>query len=402
MQEFVPTPKGTPNRRRAPTSRGRNGSQKVYASENDLPTYKPNNIASPSTPQKHGSGRSAAPQIQSTNQKQKNKGNRSRNAKNDVVSPGRRPDGESPSFQSKRAPVNIFAGSTFHASPAPSALPLPSFLGLSNADSPAVKDRTPELARDSTPPQTDSDEGSQVDEPTPRHSDSPLEFFFRADRAEKAERARVRRASSANTDSVSTASSVPLQDSPRKECNTFPKTIAHRSLRRSGIIENDPSVGIPSSELDGDSGLPVGPAFSTPYSERIRAARSNSAHTTPTLHRNMDPASSEALKRYLFTGQLTPSRSEELPAKPGLSQTTPQPVQQQYRPGASQYQGTYQASERLPFPNQSLPRGAPANHALHAQPPSSLHIHAQPSPPPDHLLTLEGNLRQILKLDALS
>ncbi|KAK5631895.1 hypothetical protein RRF57_007609 [Xylaria bambusicola] len=399
MQEFVPTPKGTPNRRRAPTSRGRNGSQKVYASENDLPTYKPNNIASPSTPQKHASGRSAAPQTQSTNQKQRNKGNRSRNTKTDVASPGHRVNGESPSFHSKEAPANIFAGSTFHASPAPSALPLPSFLGLSN--SPAIKDRTPEVAQDSTPPQTDSDEGSPVDEPTPRHGESPLEFFFRADRAEKAERARVRRASSANTDSVSIASFVPLQDSPRRECNTFPKTIAHRSLRRSGIIENDHSVGIPSSELDGDSRLPVGPAFSTPYSERIRAARTSSAHATPTLHRNLDPASSEALKRYLFTGQLTPSRPEELPAKSGLSQTTPQPVQQQHKHGASQYQGTCQASERLPFPNQNLPRGAPASHAPRAQSPSSFRIHAQPSPHPDHILALEGNLRQILKLDAL-
>lgn len=401
MQESVPTPKGTPNRKRHPTNRGRNGSQKVYASENDVPTYKSSNIVSPSTPQKHASGRSAATQTQSTNQKQRNKGNRSRNPKNDVTSPGRRLDGGSPSFPSKELPANIFAGSTFHASPAPSALPLPSFLGLSNEDSPVSKDMTPESAQDSTPPTTDSDEGSPVHELSPRHSDSPLELFFRADRAEKAERARVRRASSANTDTGGLSLFTQTQDSPRRECNTFPKTIAHSSLRRLGTTESDTSGGIPSSELDGSSRLRVGPAFSTPYSERIRAARSSSAQATPTINRNIDPASSDALKRYLWTGQFTQPVPQEQSVGSSRSGGTNRTVQQQCRPAGNQNQGTYQSSERVIFTEKNLSRGAPTNYAPRAQSPSSSQVHAQSSPHPDHILLLEGNLRRVLKLDAL-
>ncbi|KAI1420592.1 hypothetical protein F5Y12DRAFT_109751 [Xylaria sp. FL1777] len=395
--QLVPTPKSTPNKRRPPTGRGRNGSQKVYASENDLPSYKSNTVVSPSTPQKPSS-RPAAPHTQSTNQKQRNKGNKSRNGKNGVASPGRRPGGESPSLQSKEVSAAIFAGSTFHASPAPSALPLPSFLSLSNEDSPTVRAKTSESAQDLTPPQTDSDEGSPVDEPIPCAGESPLEFFFRADRAERAEKARVRRASSANTDAVSTAPFLPRRDSGRKECNTFPKTIAHHSLRRSAFTESGASPGIPTIELDGGSRLPVGPAFSTPYSERIRAARSNpsSAQPTPTLNRNLDPSSSEALKRYLFTGQL---------GEPSLdssqSQTTHRVAQQQHRPAASRQQGGYQASQRPFSTAPNLPGVALASHAPRAQPASSVHAQAESSPRSDHILALEGNLRRVLKLDAL-
>ncbi|TGJ87407.1 hypothetical protein E0Z10_g1362 [Xylaria hypoxylon] len=403
--QFVPTPKSTPSRRRPPTGRNRNSSQKVYASENDLPSYKPSDAVSPSTPQKPAPGRTAAPQTQSTNQKQRNKGNKSRSTKNGVTSPGHRLDGESPSLQPLESSAPIFAGSTFHASPAPSALPLPSFLGLSNTDSPAVKAKTPGSAQESYPPETDSDDGSPVDEPVPRNGESPLEFFFRADRAEKA---RVRRASSANTDAVPTAAFSPLQDSSRKECNTIPRAVAHNSLRRPAFTERNTSPGIPARELDGSSRLHVGPAFSTPYQERIRAARSNpnSAQPTPTVNRNLDPNSSEALKRYLFTGQLGRSVPQEPSPPSSTSQTTHQITRQQHRSSAGQQQGAYPASQRPPFPTPNLSRGVfPASvltgHAPRVQPASSGHIHAESNPRSDHLRALEGDLRRMLKLDSL-
>ncbi|KAI0431525.1 hypothetical protein F5Y09DRAFT_194013 [Xylaria sp. FL1042] len=400
--QFVPSPKSTPSRRRPPSSRGRNGSQKVYASENDIPVHKPNSVASPTTPQKSASSRPAAPQAHSSNQKQRNKSNKSRNNnnKNGVASPGHRLDGgDSPSFQSKEAPATIFAGSTFHASPAPSALPLPSFLGPPSADSPASRRKTIQAAQDSTPPQTDSDEASPVDEPVPRVGESPLEFFFRADRAEKA---RVRRASSANTDALSAAPFLSYQDSSRKECNTFPKTTGHHSLRRLAFTECDSSPGVSSSELDGSSRLPVGPAFSTPYSERIRAARStpSSAQPTPTLNRNLNPSSSEALKRYLFTGQLEQPGPLDPSLGGSLSQTA-HGVIQQHRPTASRQQGAHQSSLRQFSPIPNLPGGASASHAPRAQPTSSVHANTEPNPRSDHILALEGNLRRVLKLDAL-
>ncbi|KAF2965780.1 hypothetical protein GQX73_g7804 [Xylaria multiplex] len=403
--QFVPTPKSTPNRRHPPTGRNRNSYQKVYASENDLPSYKPNNVVSPSTPQKSASGRPSAPQTQSTNQKQRNKGNKSRSTKNGIItSPSRRLDGENTTLHPRESSAPIFAGSTFHASPAPSALPLPSFLGLSSADSPSVKAKA-ELAQESSPPQTDSDDGSPVDEPISSNGESPLEFFFRADRAEKA---RVRRASSANTDTVPTAAFTPLQDSFRKECNTIPKAVAHNSLRRPAFIERNTSPGIPASELHGGSRLHVGPAFSTPYQERIRAACSNPnpVQPTPTVNKTLDPSSSEALKRYLFTGQLGRSESQEPSPYSSTSQTIHRISQQQRRSSASQQQSAHPASQRPPFPTPTLPRGVfPASvlagHAPCAQPVSSVHIHSESSPRSDHLRALEVDLRRALKLDSL-
>ncbi|KAI1282300.1 hypothetical protein F5Y07DRAFT_395101 [Xylaria sp. FL0933] len=396
--QLAPSPKSTPSRRRPPSSRGRNGAQKVYASENDIPSYKPNSIASPTTPQKPASGRPAVPHAHSSNQKQRSKSNKNRNNKTSVASPGRRLDGESPSLQSSEAPATIFAGSTFHASPAPSALPLPSFLGPPSAESPASMRKTIEAALDSTPPQTDSDEASPVDDPIPRAGESPLEFFFRADRAEKA---RVRRASSANTDAFSTAPFFTHRDSSHKERNTFPKTTGHHSLRRLAFTQCDSSPSVSSSEPDGSSRLSVGPAFSTPYSERIRAARSNpnSAQTTPTLDKKPDPSSSEALKRYLFTGQLEQPEPQDPQLGFSSSQNT-QGVTQQHRPTASRQQGVYHASRRQFSPTPNLPGGASASHAPRAQPASSAHAHTEPSPRPDHILALEGNLRRVLKLDA--
>ncbi|RFU71990.1 hypothetical protein TARUN_10269, partial [Trichoderma arundinaceum] len=64
-------------------------------------------------------------------------------------------------------------------------------------------------------------------------------------------------------------------------------------------------------ELDGTGGQPLGPAFSTPYQDRIKAARNNAPQPPasqesplPTPKTNApfeDPT--EALKRFLFTPQ---------------------------------------------------------------------------------------------------
>ncbi|PVI02746.1 hypothetical protein DM02DRAFT_589006 [Periconia macrospinosa] len=80
-----------------------------------------------------------------------------------------------------------YAGPTFHASPAPSTLPIPKFLSKSVPAKTRVGPPTP-------PPDDDSDSGSS---PTPspsrqplpirsRHQDSPLNMLFEADRAERA------------------------------------------------------------------------------------------------------------------------------------------------------------------------------------------------------------------------
>ncbi|KAI0194370.1 hypothetical protein EV127DRAFT_478358 [Xylaria flabelliformis] len=397
-----PTPKSTPNRRRGPTGRNRGSYQKTYVSENDLPSYKHDDAATtPRTPQKHLAGAIAAsataPKPQSTNQKQKNnKGNKNRNAKSGVASPGRRLDGESPPLQSQEAPARTFAGSSFHASPAPSALPLPRFLSLTNADSPSARVNPTEPAVESSP-STDSDEVGPADDPIPR-DESPLEFFFRADRAEKA---RVRRASSANADAITTTAFSPLRDSSHKESNTFPKTIAHTSsLRRPLFTERNSSPGMSTDGLGGSSILSVGPAFSTPYQERIRAARlaQNSTRQSPQVSRSLDPNSSEALKRYLFTGQLGRHEPQELsPHSSPSSKTGRQLSPEQHRSGGRQ-QGAYQSSPNLApgmFPASNL-----AGYAPRAQPAPRDDSNAESSPRPEHILALEGDLRRMLKLDS--
>ncbi|KAI1757461.1 hypothetical protein F4782DRAFT_130500 [Xylaria castorea] len=395
-----PTPKSTPNRRRCPTGRNRGSYQKTYVSENDLPSYKHDDAAAPCTPQKPPASAIAAtatvPKPQSTNQKQKNKGNKNRNTKSGVASPGRPLDGESPPLLSQEASARAFAGSSFHASPAPSALPLPRFLSLANADSPTAKVNPTEPAPESSP-STDSDEVGPADDPIPR-DESPLEFFFRADRAEKA---RVRRASSANADAVTTAAFSPLRDSSHKECNTFPKTIAHTSIRRPLFTERNTSPATFTDEKGGSSKLSVGPAFSTPYQERIRAARlsQNSARQSPQVNRNLDLNSSEALKRYLFTGQLGRSEPQELsPHSSPSSKTGRQLAPEQHRSGGRQ-QGAYQPSPNL-APGM-FPASVLAGHAPRAQPAPCDNLNVESSPRPEHILALEGDLRRMLKLDSL-
>ncbi|KAI0013954.1 hypothetical protein F4779DRAFT_299905 [Xylariaceae sp. FL0662B] len=402
----APLQKQTPGRRRQGGRNRTTPQQKTYASENDLPKYKPDHYASPTTPQKSASGGAAALRASSTNQKQRNKNNkkpRSKNGNNGNVSPDRKNrDHDSPSFHSKESAIPIFAGSTFHASPAPSALPIPSFLGTSYPDSPGLKVDSPGLKaasspeQEPSPPTTESEEGSPSSAASiPRTDESPLEFFFRAHRAEKASSCRVR---SANANGTTLGPFSPPDESP-KECKTVPRTTASNLTRRPNYSQRTTSSGIPTNELDSNPGQPVGPAFSTPYHERIRAARSNqtSAQATPTAPQDQELSPSEALKRYLFTGQLGPP----LTLKEQPPQQLPTPPQQEnpQRPLNKEH------PQQLPEPR--LPRGM--------FPASVLTAHAgnrQPSAPPaqltsgggnhrsDQVLALEDGLRRMLKLNS--
>ncbi|KAL7627109.1 hypothetical protein AAE478_003885 [Parahypoxylon ruwenzoriense] len=395
-------PKQTPNGRRQGGRTRNTPQQKAYASENDLPKYKNNRSAHPSTPQK-SPGAFVALSTSSTNQKPRQKsGNKPRN-KNGPASLGQdKPGHESPPLPSKPDSTLIFAGSSFHASPAPSALPIPSFLGRSDVDSGTKTLSSPEQEHSSVT--TNSSEASPKSPPSiPRTEESPLEFIFRADRAEKA---KTRRASSGQANPVTLSPFLPLYESP-KECATFPKATAPNQVRRSNYSKR-PTVfgGISSDELDGNPGQPVGPAFSTPFHERIRAARStqNSAQTTPTAPRTHElNSSSDALKRYLFTGRLD---SEE-----GRPQIQPVPTKQ--TPQQSPHHQAHQRPHRQqvsqpPPPPTRLPRGMfPASvltaKAANAQNSQSFspQAHAQlTSYRPEQLLAMEDGLRRMLKIDS--
>ncbi|KAK4137317.1 hypothetical protein BT67DRAFT_370957, partial [Trichocladium antarcticum] len=314
-QPQLPPQKSTPARRRV--KRPVNSpARKMYASENDMGTTEPLfpiELARPATPQKSASN-SPAPATQPNQPRPNKPRNGVKLRAKQVTSPGPAKQGRTTPPQTILAPRAIapaFAGATFHASPAPSSLPIPSFLAKA-LDSPAVPDTGP-IGREPSPPVTDSEA------PTPQRcrlptdivrEESPLDFFFRADRAEKE---RARRASSANILApIPSPFSPPAQARPLPEPQTLPSQLFGSRNRRPGYQRN-PSSGISANELDGTPGRPMGPAFSTPYQDRIRAAatRANPKQAQPAQRATLRPAAppleqpqatldlSEKLKRFL-------------------------------------------------------------------------------------------------------
>ncbi|KXX79461.1 hypothetical protein MMYC01_203706 [Madurella mycetomatis] len=275
--------KSTPARRRAKRPVHSPAARKTYASENDMPSEAtfPIELGGPFTPQKSASN-SPAPSSQpnQTKSKPRNGGNKAR-AKQ-VSSPAPTKQGRTTpphTIASKSVAAPAFAGATFHASPAPSSLPIPSFLAKA-LDSPSVRD-TSRASREPSPPATDSEAPTPQNRllPTgPARQESPLDIFFNAHRAEKE---RARRASSANILAVSEPIpfSPPTQSASPPVPKTLPSGFGARA-RRPGFQRN-PSGGISASELDGTPGRPMGPAFSTPYQDRIRAARSSEKPAEP-------------------------------------------------------------------------------------------------------------------------
>ncbi|KAH6715296.1 hypothetical protein BKA61DRAFT_350522 [Leptodontidium sp. MPI-SDFR-AT-0119] len=213
-------------------------------------------------------------------------------------------------MHSSAKPINTpstaaYAGSTFHASPAPSALPIPSFYSKSVPDSPGVKGlkslKGAALpAADSTPTRTT---------PSADHlqrEESPLDLFFKADREERA-----RSASAAQVLAAANGPFPPPLESPRN--SQTPPARSTQNRARQGDSNRISSSGMFAMELDGDRapGTPFGPAFSTPYSERINAARSggqlDGSSEQPPHHVQSALDRSEALKAYLFSGQPPPA-----------------------------------------------------------------------------------------------
>ncbi|OBT67201.1 hypothetical protein VE03_02756 [Pseudogymnoascus sp. 23342-1-I1] len=293
----------------------------------------------PRTPQKAPNGKSdktpGANMGPGSSAKPKSRGNnRAKNAATTPAAARARPI-QQPGQQSMSKPISTpnaaaYAGPTFHASPAPSALPMPSFFSKSVPESPSINisggraDETNSSSSDSSPPPIIK---ARIAEQ--RQKESPLDFFFNADREEKA------RARSANS------AVGPFQPPAGPPPNDYRTPAANNQGRN-----NNPKFagGSASSmfamELDGTPGKPYGPAFSTPYSERINAARS-----TPSLVNSPSASSSEqqkttdrseALKSFLFSGQkpaYANGRASE-PAFPGQQSPTPNRAAVQQQPAS--------------------------------------------------------------------
>ncbi|KFY22411.1 hypothetical protein V493_06596 [Pseudogymnoascus sp. VKM F-4281 (FW-2241)] len=260
----------------------------------------------PRTPQKGPNGKSdktpGAQMGPGSSAKPKSKG--SNRAKNAAVTPAAaraRPIQASgqPSMSKPISTPNgaAYAGPTFHASPAPSALPMPSFFSKSVPESPSIKisdsraDESNSNSSDSSPPPIVK---ARIAEQ--RQKESPLDFFFNADREEKA------RARSANS------AVGPFQPPAGPPPNDYRTPAANGQGRNNNPKSSGGSASsMFAMELDGTPGKPYGPAFSTPYSERINAARSTpslvNSPSASTSEQQNPTDRSEALKSFLFSGQ---------------------------------------------------------------------------------------------------
>lgn len=247
-----------------------------------------------------------------------------------------------------------FAGATFHASPAPSSLPLPSFLSK-GVDSPSVhngaspgRPASSQAAAASmpTPSRVSPSNAAEIPLPTPSRAspspaarDSPLEFMFKADREEKEQARRASQAPTGQHKSADLVSSV--SQSPTRRGTTQLGVSHSPSPTRYGR----PAVDMQTPEFGHRFGKSIGPSFSTPYQERIRAAKNNNPlHPHPPRGGSWEPVSppsdtidrSEALKRYIFgasnVGESGKTRVEpEAPSAPSAAPQVSQAENQEPR-----------------------------------------------------------------------
>ncbi|TFA97962.1 hypothetical protein CCMA1212_010325 [Trichoderma ghanense] len=308
-----PSDKATPGRRRQ--GRGKPAPLKAYASENDAANYASSSHLghhghrkNPQTPKKilsaspvPAEGPSAQPGSKQRNRNNKPRSKHDPNSPNYQLSNNHSPPRTSPG--SKPISSTPFAGATFHASPAPADLPIPSFL-KSNSESPMVRKPRGVIPQPS-PPATDSEA------PTPQrpvsasqHRESPLDFMFRAHRLEKAAREQ-------GDQTAGPASALGGVMSPPHHTDTPLSPSASDQAQNRRAYNRESSGDMEIFELDGTGGQQLGPAFSTPYQDRIKAARSMATnHHTP--QRSPLPSANasatmedptEALKRFLFAPQ---------------------------------------------------------------------------------------------------
>ncbi|KAL3425784.1 hypothetical protein PVAG01_02575 [Phlyctema vagabunda] len=240
--------------------------------------------------------------------------------------------------------TTAYAGPTFHASPAPSALPIPSFYSKSVPDSPGFKGlktlRENSPGGVTSPPMSNA---AKAENPVDRE-ESPLDLFFKADREEKA------RARSASSNLTSVVASGPFPPPAASPNGVQTPSFASQNVARN----RNSTSGVFAMELDGPGspGTPYGPAFSTPYSERIKAARSTTTPSRPRTNSHLQQSTdrSEALKAYLFGG---PPQSAVSPPDAGHPSPLSAPLPFSTGPQRSQFSNnspTYDA--KAPSNNQ--------------------------------------------------
>lgn len=237
--------------------------------------------------------------------------------------------------RSSATPLQAYAGPTFHASPAPSSLPMPKFLSKSvpevnKSASLAARLETEALEGTLSP---GSSEGSPIQEKAERKQqhiteESPLDIFFKADREEKA-RARQISSKSPLLDGVGSRGTV--TDA------TSGSPLSDRSRHHSRQLTNGSTNGLFPMEMDDEK--PNSPAHHQQRpSPPANLNRATSAPSDIMTRAGRDEAtkrsaSSLALKKLLLTPQ--PQRpvpqSKNHPSSEGRKRHTP-PVKESSGP----------------------------------------------------------------------
>lgn len=274
-----PTPKGPRNNRRQPKK-----TTTPYAQKPALLT------TPPSSPPRHVSPGGAVTDSSNNINTSKKKNPRSAKKtprdvpKNTPFNNGHRhtsSSGTATTPQLKDSPH--YAGPTFHASPAPSALPMPSFFSKSMPESdlaPTLESENEGFEGDPEIETTPSKPKSRPQNTAQGEQSTPLDFLFKA--AVQARNAQAQRSPEAE---------LPTR-SPQTDSKALPRN------------PNNVTEGMFPLEMEGSEspGFQIGPSFATSYRDRMGALRSASSPTqSPAeLNEGERKAKTEALKSLLL------------------------------------------------------------------------------------------------------
>lgn len=176
-----------------------------------------------------------------------------------------------------------YAGPTFHASPAPSALPMPSFFSKSMPESdlaPTLESENEGFEGDPEIETTPSKPKSRPQTTVEGEQSTPLDFLFKA--AVQARNAQAQRSPEAEF----------VTRSPQTDSKALPRN------------PNNVAGGMFPLEMEGNEtpGFQIGPSFAPSYRDRMGALRSASSPSQP--HAELDEgerkAKTEALKSLLL------------------------------------------------------------------------------------------------------
>jgi len=259
-----------------------------------------------------------------------------------------------------------YAGPTFQASPAASALPVPKFFSKSVPNATGQLSLQGRLAGEKTPEEQFSSPESDRVSPVPlRQTQSPLDLFFKADRAEKQR-------------TQSGSHSLSPEVSARPHPATVPRNLFQQNNRNAFL-----------SELDGDDSDLPSPRTVPTKSRPPIAERSHSSPGVP--NRPTSDADRQActnsLKNLLFdTGSASPPatapRTEPHSFTPGAAYGEQSPFQHRTPAGPTTPQGQADPNVNFHYGNRNL---SPLFKAARETPsrPSSLRQELEPNAPND-------------------